>query len=282
MSAQAEKESPALRFLYGSAPGRAVLKLLIGRGLSRAAGQFLSSPLSKPLIAPFVKKNGISLEDYEGAPYACFNDFFCRPIKPGKRPLPADPTVLMAPCDGKLSAYRVTDGTVLPVKQSRYTVSELLGMDASAKRFRDGICLVFRLCVDNYHRYCYLDDGRKGPNVFLPGVLHTVRPIALEAEPVFVRNCREYTLMETAHFGTVAQIEVGALLVGKIDNRDGAGPIVRGAEKGRFLFGGSTVILLFEKDRVQVDEAFFEATAHGIETPVLLGQPLGRALSPSV
>ncbi|MCR5577425.1 MAG: phosphatidylserine decarboxylase [Oscillospiraceae bacterium] len=281
MSVQTEKESAALVFLYRTVPGRALLKLLIGRGLSQAAGRFLSSPLSKPLIDPFVRKNGIALGDYTGSPYACFNDFFCRPIRPGKRPLPDDPADLMAPCDGLLSAYRITEGTVLPVKQSRYTVSELLGLDMAARRFHDGVCLVFRLCVDNYHRYCYVDDGQKGPNVFLPGVLHTVRPIALESVPVFVRNCREYTLMETAHFGSVAQVEVGALLVGRIDNRQGAGPMRRGEEKGRFLYGGSTVVLLLEKDRVRVNDALFEATARGIETPVLMGQVLGHALSPA-
>lgn len=281
MSAQPGKESAALVFLYRTVPGRMLLKLLIGRGLSQAAGRVLSSPVSRPLISPFIRKNGIDLTDYAEEDYSCFNDFFCRRIRPERRPLPADPAELMAPCDGLLSAYRITDGMVLPIKQSRYSVSDLLGMDAAARRFRDGVCLVFRLCVDNYHRYCYVDNGQKGPNVFLPGVLHTVRPIALESVPVFVRNCREYTIMETAHFGTVAQIEIGALLVGRIDNREGAGPIRRGEEKGRFLYGGSTVVLLLEKDRVSFDEALFTATANGIETPVVLGQVLGRAVSPA-
>ena len=281
MSAQPGKESAALVFLYRTVPGRMLLKLLIGRGLSQAAGRVLSSPVSRPLIAPFIRKNGIDLTDYAEEDYSCFNDFFCRRIRPERRPLPADPAELMAPCDGLLSAYRITDGMVLPIKQSRYSVSDLLGMDAAARRFRDGVCLVFRLCVDNYHRYCYVDNGQKGPNVFLPGVLHTVRPIALESVPVFVRNCREYTIMETAHFGTVAQIEIGALLVGRIDNRDGAASIRRGEEKGRFLYGGSTVVLLLEKDRVSFDEALFTATANGIETPVVLGQVLGRAVSPA-
>ena len=281
MSAQPGKESAALVFLYRTVPGRMLLKLLIGRGLSQAAGRVLSSSVSRPLIAPFIRKNGIDLTDYAEEDYTCFNDFFCRRIRPERRPLPADPAELMAPCDGLLSAYRITDGMVLPIKQSRYSVSDLLGMDASARLFRDGVCLVFRLCVDNYHRYCYVDDGQKGPNVFLPGVLHTVRPIALESVPVFVRNCREYTIMETAHFGTVAQVEIGALLVGRIDNREGAGSIRRGAEKGRFLYGGSTVVLLLEKDRVSVDEALFTATLNGIETPVVMGQVLGRAVSPA-
>ena len=270
--------SVALRFLYRTAPGRGVLKLLTRPGLSRAAGRFLDRPVSRLLITPFVKKTGVRLSDFVPERYACFNDFFCRQIRPELRPLPEDPELLMAPCDGLLSAYRLTGETVLPVKQSCYTVSELLHGDRAAARFADGTALVFRLCVDHYHRYCYVDDGVKGPNVFLPGMLHTVRPIALEQVPVFVRNSREYTLMETAHFGTVCQVEVGALLVGRIENLHGPGPVRRGAEKGRFLYGGSTVILLLEKGKAQLDEALFAATAAGVESPVKLGQPLGRSI----
>lgn len=277
MKSARKKEGAAQRLLYGTAPGRGMLKLLTRRGVSRAAGRLLDASASRLLIGPFVRKNGIRLSDYVPARYACFNDFFCRQIRPELRPLPLDPAVLMAPCDGLLSAYHLRGETVLPVKQSRYTLPELLGGDPAARRFADGDALVFRLCVEHYHRYCYVDGGQKGSNVFLPGMLHTVRPIALEQVPVFVRNCREYTLMETEHFGTVCQIEVGALLVGRIENYHGAGPICRGAEKGRFLYGGSTVILLLEKGRVQLDESLFAATENGVETPVRMGQPLGRA-----
>lgn len=273
------RESAALRFLYHTAPGRGVLKLLTRPGLSRAAGRFLDAPTSRLLIGPFARKNNIRRSDYLPERYCCFNDFFCRRIRPELRPLPEDPAAFMAPCDGLLSAYHLTGETVLPVKQSRYMLSELLHGDRAAARFSGGDALVFRLCVDHYHRYCYVDDGYKGENIFLPGMLHTVRPIALETVPVFVRNCREYTLMETEHFGSLCQIEVGALLVGKIANLHGAGPIRRGAEKGRFLYGGSTVILLLEKGKVRLDEELFRATENGSETPVRMGQALGRAIT---
>ena len=167
---------------------------------------------------------------------------------------------------------------MLNVKQSRFTVSELLGGDPVAARYRDGVCLVFRLCVDDYHRYCYPDGGRKGENVFLPGELHTVRPIALGALPVFSRNCREYTVLETEHFGPVTQVEVGALLVGRIENRQGAGSFSRGEEKGLFRYGGSTVILLLEKGRAALPEELFRRSAEGLELRVRMGQPIGRAM----
>lgn len=269
-------EGAALRFLYGRREGRMLLKLAASRPVSQLAGRFMDSPLSKPLIEPFVRKNNIRMEDYLPLPYPCFNDFFCRPIRKELRPIPEDGAVFMAPCDGLLSAYRITDGLLLPIKQSSYTVSELLGNREDAARFRDGICLVFRLCVNHYHRYCYLDDGRVVSKRFIPGELHTVRPIALAALPVFTRNCREVMLLETKHFGTVAQIEVGAMLVGKIENYGGPGmPFRRGKEKGRFLYGGSTVVVLLEKDRITLDEALFENTAQGLETPVVMGEALG-------
>lgn len=81
--------------------------------------------------------------------------------------------------------------------------------------------------------------------------------------------------METAHFGTVTQIEVGAMLVGKIQNHHGTGIFVRGQEKGMFLYGGSTIVLLLEKERASLSESIFSNTEQGLETPVQMGQILG-------
>ena len=208
----------SLDFLYGTALGRALLRPLVSRPVSKLAGAFLDTPLSRPLIPIFVKNCGIDTGDYDLRQIRCFNDFFCRPLKAGRRPIDPEPGSLIAPCDGLLTAVKIEENTVLPVKQSRYSLSRLLGDEALASDFRDGLCLVFRLCVNHYHRYCYVESGRKGENVFLPGVLHTVRPVALEKTPVFTENCREYCCIETEPFGTMVQMEVGAMLVGKIVN----------------------------------------------------------------
>lgn len=253
-----------------------MLRPLTSRGVSRAAGWFLDTRLSKPMIKRFVRKNDIDLADFESDNFRCFNDCFCRKIKDGRRPINEDAGVLISPCDGLLSAYRISGDTVLAIKQSRYTLGSLLCDDALAARYRDGVCLVFRLCVNHYHRYCYPADGEKGENIFIRGKLHTVRPIALEASPVFCENCREYTVIDTDDFGLITQIEVGALLVGKIANLHGARRVARGEEKGMFLYGGSTVVLLLERDKLDIDKEFFAATERGEETPVVMGQALGR------
>ncbi len=272
------EDSASLRFLYRTVPGRVILKLATLRGISMAAGAFMDSRLSKCLIPTFIRKVGIDLSEYAEEDYTCFNDCFARHIRPELRPVDDDPAHLIAPCDGLLSVYPVEDGLVIPVKQSRYSLADLLRDEELAKQFDGGLCLVFRLCVNHYHRYAYADSGVKGSNIFLNGRLHTVRPIALREVPVFTENCREYTVIETENFGKLVQMEVGAMLVGKICNNDGGGAVIRGQEKGHFAYGGSTVILLLGKDRVEPAKELLQATADNCEVPVKLGMALGSAV----
>lgn len=266
-----------LEFLYQTLPGRILLKLLTSPAVSIAVGHFLDSGISKLLIPSFVRNNNIDLSICEKTEFDSFNDFFSRKIKEEYRPINQDLNSLICPCDGLLSAYRIDKETVIPVKQSIYTISELLKDDSLSKEFEDGICLVFRLCVNHYHRYAYILSGQKGRNIFIKGRLHTVRPIALRSVPVFTENSREYTVINTSDYGKVVQMEVGAMLVGKIENYDNECECVRGKEKGRFLYGGSTIIVLLQKDKVNVINELFEATENGIETPVIMGQVIGKS-----
>ena len=278
MKKKQKKESLGLRFLYNTLVGRACLKVAASRTLSKIVGSFMDSRLSKPLIKSFVKKNGINLDDFYSDNFKCFNDCFTRKIKEDRRPIEMDGDVFISPCDALLSAYRIDKDTRLNIKDSIYSVKDLFENGEIAKKYEDGICLVFRLCVTHYHRYIYLDNCEKGDNVFIKGKLHTVRPIALEALPVFKRNCREYTVMSTENFGDVTQMEVGAMLVGKIKNHHRDGVHTRGEEKGMFLYGGSTIVVFLEKDKAQIDETYFIATEKGEEVDVLMGQALGVKL----
>ncbi len=274
---QENKESLSLRFLYRTVVGRCILKIITARWISRFVGKILDSRISKLLISRFVKKNGIDLSEFHSDNFTCFNDCFTRKIKDGYREIDNSPTAFISPCDSLVTAYRIDEDLSLKIKGSEYKIEDLLGGDKSlAEVFSGGLALVFRLCVTHYHRYIYFDSGTKGDNVFIPGKLHTVRPIALESLPVFVRNCREYTVLETKNFGKAAQIEVGALLVGKIKNNHREHTFSRGEEKGMFLYGGSTIVVLLEKDRVNLVNEIFTATENGHEVSVLMGEKLGE------
>ncbi len=268
-----------LHLLYHTVPGRVLLKPLSSRIISRASGAFLDSRASKFLIRPFIKKNGIPMEEYETEDYRCFNDCFSRHIREGQRPYDQEPGDFAAPCDGLLSVWPVTKDTVLPVKQSLFSVPRLLQDPELAERYQGGICLVFRLCVNHYHRYAYAESGEKSVDRLIPGAFHTVRPVALESMPVFTENTRVYTQIRTERFGTIVQMEVGAMLVGKIANHEpGEAHVERGQEKGTFLYGGSTIIVLVEKDRLRIDPALLRASAAGEESPVRMGQKIGEAI----
>lgn len=266
-----------LHFLYHTTAGRILLKPLTSPALSKLCGAFLDSRLSHFLISPFIRHNRIKTSDYEMTHIRSFNDFFCRKIRRGMRPIDMDPQNLIAPCDGLLSVWKIREDTVLPIKQSHYTVTSLLRNKKLARHYHSGYCLVFRLCVDHYHRYCYVDSGLKSRNIKIPGILHTVRPIALEQYPVFTENSREYTRIRTQHFGVVTQMEVGAMLVGRIVNHKGKGNITRGQEKGFFQYGGSTIILLLEPGQAAIRPDILEASLHNRETPVKMGEVIGHA-----
>ena len=266
-----------LEFLYGTAAGRLLLKPLVSRGVSRLSGRLLDTGASRVLIPGFIRRAGIDTGEYDLSEIRSFNDFFCRPIKPGRRPVDMDPTALIAPCDGRLTAVPIERGTVLAVKQSRWSVAQLLQNDALAARLEGGVCLVFRLCVDNFHRYSWFDSGEKGRNIFLPGKLHTVRPVALGEVPVFTENCREYAVIDSDSFGCAVQAEIGAMLVGRIvNNEPGPCRVRRGEEKGRFEYGGSTVLVLLQKNAAVLRPDILEASANGTETEVRLGERIGE------
>ena len=271
-----EKQNRLLKKLYGSIAGRMLLKVLTAPAVSCIAGTFMDSPLSKPLIKPFIRKSGIDTSEYVMSGFRSYNDFFTRRIKPEKRPVDLTPEHLISPCDSKLTVHKISSRSIFTIKGSRYRVSQLLDNDFLAKRYCGGYCFIFRLEVNDYHRYCYIDSGVKSDNTFIAGELHTVNPIALERYNIYKRNCREYTVLHTDNFGDVVQIEVGAMLVGRIVNLHEECSFRRGDEKGRFEFGGSTIVLLFEKDCVVPDEDILRNSAEGNETIVKYGGKIGK------
>ena len=267
-----EKQNILLKKLYGTVCGRVILKALTAPAVSKAAGAFMDSRLSVPLIKRFIKSSGIDTSQYVMKKFRSYNEFFTRRVKRGMRPIDRMPSHFISPCDSKLTVYKIGKSSVFRIKGSRYRVSDLIQNDFLAKRYEGGYCMIFRLEVDDYHRYCYIDSGTKTENTFINGELHTVNPIALEHYNIYKRNCREYTVLHTENFGDVVQVEVGAMMVGRIVNDKTEGAFRRGEEKGRFEFGGSTVILITEKGAFEPDARFSAET----EVSVRLGEAIGK------
>ena len=267
-----------LGILYKTMPGRLLLKGLTAPAISKAAGAFLSTRLSCVLIAPFIRNNHIDMTQYEPVKYKSYNDFFTRKIKAKLRPVDMEARHFISPCDSKLTVYPVTEDGHFTIKHTPYTVESLLKNKKLAKEYEGGYAMVFRLTVDDYHRYCYVCDGNKEDNVVIPGVLHTVNPIANDYFPIYKENSREYSILHTKEFDDIVMMEVGALLVGRIVNHHRKFKVFRGQEKGYFEFGGSTVVLLVKKDTVKIDADILENSAQGLETVVKYGEKIGEAV----
>lgn len=261
-----EKTNILLRFMYNTIIGRIILKIATTKMIANFYSTYMNSKFSKRKIKKFIKKNCINMEEYKETKYNSFNDFFIREIKPNKRKIEDN---LIAICDSKLSVYKLDENSKFEIKNSIYTVEELIGENRKYK-----YALVFRLCVDDYHHYIFPDDGKILDTKYIDGRLHTVQPIAFKKYKVFHENSREITFLNCDNLGDICYIEVGALLIGKIVNINKT-EFKKGEEKGHFEFGGSTVIMLINKD-IEINEKILENSKKGIETIVKMGQCIGK------
>ena len=265
-----------LEWMYGRAVGRCFVRLMICPWVSRAAGWLLDRRISALAVPGFIKKNRIRMDDFEQRTFTSFNDFFTRRVRAERRPIDREPAHLIAPCDSKLTAFPIGEDSRFRIKGVEYTLEGLLRDKALADRFLGGTLLLFRLTVGDYHRYSYVDSGFIGPETHIDGVFHTVNPAAASRYPIYRENTREFALLESEHFGSLLQMEVGAAMVGRIVNEPGNRAVRRGEEKGRFEFGGSTVIVLLQKDAAVIDEDILRNTREDVETVVHLGEKIGH------
>ncbi|MBF0315777.1 MAG: phosphatidylserine decarboxylase [Oligoflexia bacterium] len=275
-----------LRFLYESKRGQLLSGILSHWLFSRLYGLYQNTPLSKKGIPSFVKKFHIKMEDYSEEvgkefPYKNFNEFFIREFKKGARPFVKEKGLMPAFAEGKYLAYRsIAENESYFIKGKALTIGDILKSSKWEKVFRDGPLFIARLCPVDYHRFHFPDDGEVLDYYKLKGKLHSVNPLALKKKKnIFAINERQVTILETKNFGRLAYIEVGALAVGKIKQTHLLDrPYKRGEEKGYFLFGGSTVILIGESpskgqgSRWLPDEDIIAMTKKKIETFIRLGE----------
>jgi phosphatidylserine decarboxylase len=270
-----------IRFLYGTFPGQKLADwLLCTRPVSQAYGAYQASGFSRSKIKPFIETFKIPMEEYEDPGFATFNDFFIRKFKPGKRVFARDAGRMPAFAEARYLAWeRVEQDHLFPVKGRFMTAEMLLGGPEHARDFEGGPLMIARLCPVDYHRYHYPDDGKTLVHYPVRGKYHSVNPVALKYKhEIFATNERYVSILETRGFGKVAYIEVGAMMVGKIVQTHPVDrPFKRGDEKGYFLFGGSTVIVLGQPGAWKPDTDILEQTARRRETYIQLGDALASA-----
>lgn len=272
-----------VNLLYGSGIGKVLAPIFANKYLSKAYGLMQSNMLTQLKVPKFVKNFNIDLSEYQPGSvqvdnpelsYKNFNEFFIRKFKKGKRKFVSVESEMPAFCEARYFGYdAITNDVKIPVKGKYLNAIDMIGDADIAKDFVGGPLLLARLCPVDYHRYHYPDHGKTTKSINVHGEFHSVNPLALRfKEDIFIKNERRVSILETKNFGKLAYVEVGAAMVGKIvQTHDESKSFRRGQEKGYFLFGGSTVIVLGEPGAWTPSDDILENTQKGMETYIKLG-----------
>lgn len=267
----------SLLFYYGNPVGKALTFTLFARKyMSIFAGFHLNRSYSARKINGFIKNYQIDMEDYVVPTngFRTFNQFFFRKLKPGKRNIeegvvsPADGRVLVFPLISKTSHFFI--------KGLEFNLSDFLDNDDLVNKYQGGSMAIVRLAPVDYHRFHFSAKGKVSEIVKIKGKYYSVSPLALQSSlRNILENKREYTLIETETYGDILHCDVGATMTGKIIQTYKANQRVKkGEEKGYFAFGGSTIVLLFEKDQIDFSSDLIKNTASGFETLVDMGMQI--------
>ena len=271
-----------LKWTYSSPVGMKLLELIVKKKLfSKLYGSFCDSKMSKKKIPSFIKNFGIDISIFEKKleQFESFNDFFTRKLSKESRPIDSTLGSLISLGDGKLVAYdNINLNKLVQVKGYTYSLNKLIDDSNIVSKFSEGTCLILRLSPTDCHRFHFIDNGICDVSQKIKGDYYSVNPAALRVvTELFCKNKREWSIFHTDNFGDVLCIEVGATCVGSIIQTYAPRKRVKkGDDKGYFKFGGSTIILFFEKGKVKIDKDIIEQTNKGYETSVVMGEKIGE------
>lgn len=282
-SGEIQQETPPgeafLKFLYHNPFGKmAVLPLAKRKFLSSWYGKLMSKPKSVKKIKNFVAELGIDMSEAQKSieDFSSFNDFFYRKLKPNARPIAHG---FVSPGDGKLLAFQnIAAVGQFFVKGRQFTLKEFLGDTTLAEKYQHAAMFILRLAPNDYHRFHFPYDGVPTQLTKIKGDYLSVSPYALSANftKVFCENKREYCELTTKDKGDVLIAPVGATMVGSIlSTYTPETDIQKGDEMGYFAFGGSTIVLLVDSEKVQIDQDLLTNTQNKIETFVKMGEQIG-------
>lgn len=273
-----------VRWTYDTWLGNLALNALIRRAiLSRVYGWRMNRRYSAQQVLPFIVKYDLDVDEFAKSPFTfkSFNDFFYRGLKPGARPIAPGDEVAVLPADGRHLAFpnvEAADGFY--AKGQKFSLESFLGDAELAREFAGGALLISRLCPVDYHRFHFAVSGTPNEARTINGWLYSVSPLALRKRLAYLwENKRAVTLIETPKFGRVAQVEIGATMVGSILQSYVPGQAVsKGDEKGLFKFGGSCCVTIFQRGRIKFDDDLVEHSAGQLEVYARMGERLGVAL----
>jgi len=256
------------------------------------AGRNEATRSSAHQIRSFVEFYHINMDEFipsDISTYFTFEDFFVRQHAPGSRPIFAkdDNSKAIIVADSRVVVYPTVSQTkALWIKGKNFTIEQLVLECERAMTWADGAVASFRLSPQDYHRYHSPVTGKINWFKQISGDYYQVDPICLSSGvDILTRNARCCIEIESEEFGKVLFVAIGATEVGTVEIQESVHNIgtevKKGDEIGLFQFGGSSIIVAFEKDRISFDEDLLSMSRRRIMMNVEVGMSLGTAV-PSI
>ncbi len=214
-----------------------------------------------------------------------------------RRPMPNDPGAIVAPADSRMLLGSFLEESSLFIKGKFFDYEEMFGCKKLTwlKAFQNGNFAVFRLTPEKYH-YNHTPVAGKIIDFYqIQGTYHACNPHAVVSVVTpYSKNKRVVTIIDTdveggTNVGLVAMIEVVALMIGDIVQcyseekyerpiSVGTGLFVKkGVPKSLFRPGSSTVVLIFQKNRVRFADDI-KANMSNPEAESIFSRGFGKSL----
>jgi len=258
--------------------------------MARAWGDFLDSPVSIQHLDQFVGSlEDFDIHQYDRGPsgWRSFNQFFARKVRPGMRPIAAlnDASVIVSPVDGQYwGKYAINENVGITIKGLEYNIADLMKDSPYVDEFKDGTFTHTALRINDYHHFHTPVAGDVLEARHIKGLANIefekdqegkIAPaLGLNAGFLF-NHMRGMVVLRSPEVGFVALICVGIAQISSVTVTAEAGKhLHKGEGFGYFQFGGSDVITLFQKGKVELDGSLKPQ-----ETILEQGQQVGRLVT---
>lgn len=256
---------------------------LISQYFGKFATKEFPSPIQRFINNAYAKIMKLDLKEFKSAKhYKSLNELFTREFII-KREINGDKNIFISPTDSLITECgKLKDDIALQIKGMEYGVEELLTYYCSEnfEKIKDGEFMNFYLSPKDYHRYHAPVDFKLKRLIHVPGKLYPVNLKYLNKEfELFVQN--ERVILECESENKIFyMVFVGALNVGQMvfefeksveTNRDTTQIKVYNYENieiskadclGYFKMG-STVVMIWEKDFVQLEDLLNKDVKYG-------------------
>jgi phosphatidylserine decarboxylase len=250
---------------------RFLIELTNGRASSGLLKHYSQSRWSKPLILSFVKVFNLNQQEFgkELSSYTNLHDLFTRQLAPEARPITSEISAVACPVDGVLEdAGEIQVDKKIIVKGKVYSMEEMVGDPLFLEKYLGGKFLVLYLSPSHYHRIHSPITGSVTKRWTLGKKSYPVNKWGMKyGKAPLAKNYRTITELRN-ETGCLTMVKVGAMYINSIVITDDSKHLKKGQEFSYFSFG-STVVMLFEKDRFHLDETI------SIPADVRVGEKIG-------